>query len=38
MDGFAGLEAVQREVQAEISEFRAADQLGRDEAHDQMVR
>ena len=38
MDGFAGLEALQREVQAEISEFRAADRLGRDEAHCRVVR
>ncbi len=38
MDEFAGLEALQREVQAEISEFRAADRLGRDEVHDRAVR
>jgi hypothetical protein len=38
MDEFARLEALQREVQSEISQFRAADRLGRDEAHDRAVR
>jgi len=38
MDEFARLEALQHEVQAEISQFRAADQLGRDEVHDRAVR
>ena len=38
MDEFARLEALQREVQSEISEFRAADRLGRDEVHDRAVR
>jgi len=38
MDEFAGLEALQREVQAEITQFRAADRLGRDEVHDRAVR
>ena len=33
MDEFAGLEALQREVQAEIVQFRAAGRLGRDEVH-----
>jgi Family of unknown function (DUF6364) len=37
MDEFARLEAVQREVQAEIGQFRAADRLGRDEVHDRAV-
>ena len=35
---FARLEALQHEVQAEISEFRAADRVGRDEVHDRAVR
>ena len=38
MDEFAGLEALQREVQAEIGQFRATDRLSRDEAHDRAVR
>ena len=38
MDEFAGLEALQREVQAEISHFRGADRLGRDAVHDRAVR
>ena len=38
MEGFSGLEALQREVQAEIGEFRAADRLSRDEVHDRAVR
>jgi hypothetical protein len=38
MDEFAGLEALQREVQAEIGQFRAADRLSRDEVHDRAVR
>ena len=38
MDVFAGLEALQREVQVEIGHFRAADRLGRDEVHDRAVR
>ena len=28
----------QREIQAEIGQFRAADRLGRDEVHDRAVR
>ena len=35
---FARLEALQREVQAEIGQFRAAGRLSRDEAHDRAVR
>ena len=35
---FARLEALQREIQAEIGQFRAADRLGRDEVHDRAVR
>lgn len=35
---FSRLEAQQREVQAEIGRFRAADRLGRDEVHDRAVR
>ncbi len=38
MDEFARLEALQREVQAEIGQFRAADRLDRDEVHDRAVR
>jgi hypothetical protein len=38
MDEFARLEALQREVQAEIGQFRAADRLSRDEVHDRAVR
>ena len=38
MDEFAGLEALQHEVQAEIRQFRAADRLSRDEVHDRAVR
>ncbi len=38
MDEFARLEALQREVQTEIGQFRAADRLGRDEVHDRAVR
>jgi hypothetical protein len=38
MDTFARLEALQREVQAEIVQFRAADRLGRDEVHDRALR
>ena len=34
----ARLEALQHEVQAEISQFRAGDRLGRDEVHDRAVR
>jgi hypothetical protein len=34
MDGFARLEALQHEVQAEIGQFRATDRLSRDEIHD----
>ena len=37
MDEFARLESLQREVQAEIGQFRAADRLGREEAHDRAV-
>jgi hypothetical protein len=38
MDEYARLEALQREVQAGIGQFRAADRLSRDEAHDRAVR
>jgi hypothetical protein len=38
MDEFARLEALQREVQAEIGQFRASDRLARDEVHDRAVR
>ena len=38
MDEFARLEALQREVQAGIGQFRAGDRLSRDEAHDRAVR
>jgi hypothetical protein len=38
MDEFASLEALQREVQAEIGQFRATDRLGRDEIHDRAAR
>lgn len=38
MDEFARLEALQRDVQAEIGQFRAANRLGRDEVHDRAVR
>ncbi|MGH3273849.1 MAG: DUF6364 family protein [Streptosporangiaceae bacterium] len=38
MDEFARLEALQREVQAEIGQFRAASRLGRDDAHDRADR
>jgi hypothetical protein len=38
MEEFARLEALQREIQAEIGQFRAADRLGRDEVHDRAVR
>ena len=38
MDEFARLEALQREVQAEVGQFRAADRLSRDEVHDRAVR
>jgi hypothetical protein len=37
MEEFAGLEALQHDVQAEIGQFRAADRLGRDEVHDRAV-
>lgn len=37
MEEFARLEALQREVQSEIGEFRAADRLGRDQVHDRAV-
>jgi hypothetical protein len=37
-ENFARLETLQREVQAEIGQFRAADRLGRDEVHDRAVR
>jgi hypothetical protein len=37
MEEFARLEALQHEVQAEIGRFRAADRLGREEAHDRAV-
>jgi plasmid stability protein len=35
---FGRLEALQREVQAEIGQFRAADRLSRDEAHERAIR
>ncbi|HWG14263.1 MAG TPA: hypothetical protein VG268_13410 [Streptosporangiaceae bacterium] len=35
---FARLEALQREVQAEIGQFHAGDRLDRDEVHDRAVR
>jgi hypothetical protein len=38
MQEFGRLEALQLEVQAEISQFRAADRLGRGEVHDRAVR
>ncbi len=38
IEEFARLEALQRQVQAEIGQFRAADRLGRDEVHDRAVR
>ena len=38
MEGFARLEDLQHEVQAEIGQFRAASRLGRDEVHDRAVR
>ncbi len=38
MNEFARLEALQNDVQAEISQFRAADRLDRDEVHDRAVR
>ncbi|HEY3879582.1 MAG TPA: hypothetical protein VGM12_13395 [Trebonia sp.] len=37
-DEFARLEALQRDVQAEISQFRGSDRLDRDEVHDRAVR
>jgi plasmid stability protein len=37
-ENFGRLEALQREVQAEIGQFRAADRLSRDEVHDRAVR
>ena len=38
MDEFARLEALQREFQAGISQFRASVRLSRDELHDRAVR
>jgi hypothetical protein len=38
MDEFARLEALQREVQAGIDQFRAGGRLSRDEVHDRAVR
>jgi hypothetical protein len=38
IDEFAQLEALQRKVQAEIGQFRAADRLSRDEVNDRAVR
>jgi hypothetical protein len=38
MEEFARLEALQREVQDEIVQFRAADRLSREEVHDRAVR
>jgi hypothetical protein len=37
MNEVARLEALQREVQAEIGQFRGAGRLGRDEIHDRAV-
>jgi hypothetical protein len=37
MEQFSRLEALQREVQAEIGQFRAATRLSRDEVHDRAV-
>jgi hypothetical protein len=37
IDEFARLEALQREVQAGIDQFRAADRLNRDKVHDRAV-
>jgi hypothetical protein len=37
-DEFARLEALQREVQAEIGQFRAASRLDRDAVHERAVR
>ncbi len=36
--GFARLEGQQRLIQGQISRFRAADRLERDEVHDRVVR
>ena len=38
MDEFARLEALQREVQAGIRQFRASGRLDRDQVHDRAVR
>jgi hypothetical protein len=38
MDEFARLEALQREVQAGIRQFRASGRLSRAEVHDRAVR
>jgi plasmid stability protein len=38
MRQFNRLEAQQREIQAEISRFRAGDRLSRDETHERAVR
>jgi plasmid stability protein len=35
---FARLEAQQRRLQSEITRFRAADRVGRDELHDRAIR
>lgn len=35
---FARLQALQQQTQAEISRFRAADRIGREEVHDRAVR
>lgn len=37
-DPFARLEAQQRQVLAEITQFRAGDRIGRDALHDRAVR
>ncbi len=37
-DEFDRLEAMQRRVQAEITNFRARDRLGRDEVHERALR
>lgn len=38
MDEFGRLESLQREIQAEIGQFRGADRLSRDEVHNRAVR
>ena len=38
LEEFGRLEALQREVQGEIGQFRATDRLSRDEVHERAVR